>query len=175
MQPAANNVVIRPAIAEDLSAYRDLRLEALRNHPEAFGADYAQDAAQPESFWQERLSNTIDNPMGILHLAVADQMLIGMTGIYRINSPKEQHNGNIWGVYVRPDRRGLHVAEALIEACVIWAKAKQLRNVKLKVNAANVGAIRCYSRCRFTVYGVDPDGLFIDSTYYDELLMVRRL
>src|SRR5260221_8492405 len=146
MKFAPDRVIIRPAVAEDLSAYRDLRLEALRNHPEAFGADYAQDAAEPESFWQERLSNTIDNPMGILHLAVADQMLIGMTGIYRINSPKEQHNGNIWGVYVRPDRRGLHVAEALIEACGILAEAKQLLDVELKVNAANVGAMRFYDR-----------------------------
>src|SRR5260221_13450453 len=99
MQPAANNVVIRPAIAEDLSAYRDLRLEALRNHPEAFGADYAQDAAQPESFWQERLINTIDNPMGILHLAVADLILIRMTRIYRFHSPKAHHNRSICGVY----------------------------------------------------------------------------
>jgi RimJ/RimL family protein N-acetyltransferase len=175
MEPSSNNVFIRSAIESDVAAFRELRLEALRNHPESFGADYERDAAAPETHWRERLTGGIDSPTGIIHFAVSDQRLVGMAGVYRKASPKEQHYATIWGVYVRPDWRGLRIAEAMIAACVAWAQTEKLRLVKIAAVATNAAAIRCYLRCGFTVYGVDPEGIHYNGIYYDELLMARRL
>ncbi len=44
-------IVIRQAQESDAQAYRELRLEELRNHPDAFSADYAINEARPETFW----------------------------------------------------------------------------------------------------------------------------
>jgi RimJ/RimL family protein N-acetyltransferase len=43
------------------------------------------------------------------------------------------------------------------------------------VVTTNAPAIRCYARHGFTVYGVEPEVIFANGVYYDELLMLRRL
>ena len=166
-------VTIRSAREEDASAYRDLRLEALRNHPEAFSADYAANLARPMTFWIERLaSNSTENAV-MMYFAVYDKQLIGMSGITRANSPKLQHSATIVSMYVRPAWRGLRIAEGLVTACVDWARTQEIKIVKLAVVTTNTGAIRCYARCGFQVYGVEPQALYYNSVFYDELLMAR--
>jgi ribosomal protein S18 acetylase RimI-like enzyme len=173
MNTPRGTVTIRPATVDDAPAYRDLRLEALRHHPEAFSADYAAALAQPMSFWIERLrssgaENGVANP-----LAVQDQQLIGMCAVFRGNTPKTQHSATIVGMYVQPEWRGLHVAEQLVNACVNHARQQGAKIVKLAVVTTNIRAIRSYARTGFHVYGVEPQALYYDGVYYDELLMAR--
>jgi RimJ/RimL family protein N-acetyltransferase len=170
---ARGTVTIRPASEEDASAYRDLRLEALRDHPEAFSADYATTLAQPMSFWSERLRSSGTETAVANFLAVHDHQLIGMCAIARRNSPKTRHTADIVGMYVRPARRGVHIAEGLVTACIEWARAHDVKIVKLAVVATNTPAIRCYDRCGFHVYGVEPQALVYDNVSYDELLMAQ--
>ena len=166
-------VTIRSATEEDATAYRDLRLEALRSHPEAFSSDYAANLAKPMTFWTERLrSNSADGAV-MIHFAVHDQQLIGMCGIARADSPKTQHSATIVGMYVRPDWRGFRIGETLVTACVDWARTHGVKVVKLAVVTTNAPAIRCYARCGFQVYGIEPQALYYDSVFYDELLMAR--
>ena len=166
-------VTIRSAREEDAPAYRDLRLEALRNHPEAFSADYAANLAQPMTFWADRLRfNGLDSVF-MMYFAVHDPQLIGMCGITRKNSPKIQHSATIVGMYVQPDWRGLRIAEGLVTACVEWARTQEVKIVKLAVVTTNTHAIRCYARCGFQVYGIEPQALYYDGDFYDELLMAR--
>ena len=168
-------VTIRTAREEDAPAYRDLRLEALRNHPEAFSADYTANLAQPMTFWADRLRlNSPDNAVK-LYFAVRDQSLIGMCGITRTNSPKLQHSATIVSMYVQPDWRGWRIAERLVTACVEWARTQEVKIVKLAVVTTNTGAIRCYARCGFRVYGIEPQALYYDRVFYDELLMARTI
>lgn len=168
-------VTIRSAKEVYAPAYRDLRLEALRNHPEAFSSDYTANLAKPMTFWTERLRfNSTDNAV-MIYFAVHDQQLIGMCGITRTNSPKIQHSANIVGMYVRPDWRGFRIAEGLITACLDWARTQGVKIVKLAVVTTNVRAIRCYARSGFQVYGIEPQALYYDGVFYDELLMARTI
>jgi ribosomal protein S18 acetylase RimI-like enzyme len=119
-------------------------------------------------------SNQADNK-GTIFLAVANPQIIAMAGIFRGGYPKTRHNGTIWGVYVTPAWRGLHIAEALLDACTAWARAQGLALVKLAVVNTNASAIRCYTRAGFSVYGVDPKVICYQGVYYDELLMVKAV
>ena len=69
----------------------------------------------------------------------------------------------------------MHLAEALLEECIGWAKAPGLVIVKLAVIATNAPAIRCYSRCCFTAYGIDPKVICYNDVFYDELLMAKPI
>ncbi len=168
-------ITIRPTCEADTVAYRELRLEALRTHPEAFGADFEESLARPLERWQQNVRDGAGTDLGITYVAEADGGLVGMTGIYRDSGPKMRHRGIIWGVYVRPDWRGAGIADALIGACVGWANMQGLRLVTLSVVTTNAAAIRCYVRCGFSVYGMDPEVIYHDGVYYDELLMVHKL
>ncbi len=98
-----------------------------------------------------------------------------MMGIRRGETPKTKHGATIWGVYVRPQWRGLHIADSMIEACLTWAKSNGVNIIKLGVTAASASAVRCYQRCGFRIYGTEPRGIFYDGQYYDGYLMVRSL
>ena len=172
---AKGPVTIRPAFPADAASLRELRLEALANYPAAFAADYAITAAQSTEFWVERIiDNTVDDK-GVICLATAEGQLVGMCGLLRGHWPKIRHSGTIWGVYVKPAWRGLHVAEALLDECIAWARAHGVEIVKLAAITTNTAAIRCYARCGFTVYGIEPKAVCYDGVYYDELLMAKSV
>lgn len=165
-------ILIRKAKPADMEQFRALRLFALQESPTAFSADYETSLNHPPEYWQNRLKEDDDS---VTFLAEQDHILIGTMGIVRGHSPKTKHSAEIYGVYVHPEWRGLHIAEALIEACIEWAKSKKVVIVKLGVNAANTSAVHLYQRCGFTIYGTEPRGAFYEGKYYDGYLMVRPL
>lgn len=172
---AKGPITIRPAVPADAALLRELRLEALANYPEAFAADYAITAAQSIEFWAERIIDNVVGDKGVICLATAEGQLVGMTGLLRGHWPKIRHSGAIWGVYVKPEWRGLHVAEALLDECIAWARAHGVEIVKLAAITTNTAAIRCYARCGFTVYGIEPKAVCYDGVYYDEVLMAKSV
>jgi ribosomal protein S18 acetylase RimI-like enzyme len=58
------------------------------------------------------------------------------------------------------------VAEALVNECIAWAQAQGLVMVKLAVITTNTSAIRCYARCGFTIYGIDPKVIYYNDVFY---------
>ena len=168
-------VTIRPTSESDAPAYRELRLQGLRDHPEAFGADYETSAARPIEYWQERMRTGAGGPEGVTYIAEAAGELIGMTALVRNDLAKTRHAGSIFGVYTRPDWRAAGVADALVEACLGYAATLGLRLVRLGVATTNISAIRLYHRCGFRVYGVESESIYHNGVYYDELLMTRRI
>lgn len=166
-------VEVRAAVVGDAAALRALRLEALQRHPEAFGADYDQTAAQPESYWAERIAaGYADNNLRTF-VAATERELVGMLTVGREQLPKMRHGATIWGVYVRAEWRGRGLGARLVTRAVEWARAEGAQVVKLAVVTTNTAAIRCYARCGFSVYGVEPRVLLEDGVMYDELLMAR--
>ena len=162
-------VLIREAKPADAVQFRELRLGALQDSPIAFSADYQKNLNHPLKYWEDMLTMQPDE--STIFLAISEGDLIGMTGIARGSSPKTRHSAYIWGVYVKPEWRGLHIAEELITSCFAWAKVREIVLVKLGVAAVNQPAIRCYERCGFKTYGTEPQAIFYEGKYYDEYFM----
>ncbi len=162
-------VLIREAKPTDAFQFRELRLAALQNSPIAFTADYQKNLNHPPKYWEDLLTMQPDE--SAIFLAAHEEALIGMTGVARAGSPKTRHSAWVWGVYVMPEWRGLHIAEELILSCFAWAKARKIVIAKLGVAAVNQPAIRCYERCGFKIYGTEPRAIFYEGHYYDEHLM----
>jgi ribosomal protein S18 acetylase RimI-like enzyme len=177
MQPISNSfesprgpIIIREATPADVMQFRELRLFALQEAPTAFSADYQAYLGRPMSFWEGRLNF---DEYGIIFFAEHAGSLIGMMGIRQRESPKTKHSAEVFSVYVRPEWRGLHIAEALIDRCVQWAKTREVNILKLGVMATNTSAVRCYERCGFKIYGTEPRDVFYEGKYYDLHLMCR--
>jgi RimJ/RimL family protein N-acetyltransferase len=164
-------VLIRLVVPADAVRLRELRLEALARHPQAFSSDQATASQEPLASWVERLERYEKGVNETLSLAAAGEELVGMAGIFRDPRPKIRHAATIWGVYVNPKWRGLQIGDGLVKANLVWAASHEVVFVRLAVISVNVSAIQCYLRCGFSVYGVEPKSIFYEGRYYDELLM----
>ena len=124
-------ILLREANPKDAVQFRDLRLYALQDTPTAFSADYQRNLSHSPQYWEDLLTFHTDE--STILLAQHQSELIGMTGIARGNTPKTRHSATIWGVYVRPECRGLHIAEELIHSCFAWARARKIVAARLGV------------------------------------------
>lgn len=165
-------IVIREGTVADAVQYRELRLVALEESPTSFSADLQINRNLPMSHWENRLRPDLH---GTIFFAEHASQLIGMTGVRLGESSKTKHAALIISVFVRPEWRGLHIAERLIESGCEWARERGAEMVKLAVVTTNTSAVRCYERCGFTVYGTEPRAILYEGMYYDEYLMWRSL
>jgi ribosomal protein S18 acetylase RimI-like enzyme len=177
MNPSINTprgeISIREANPRDALLFRELRLYSLQDSPTAFSADYQRSFNQPAQYWEDMLTMHADE--STIFLAEYESRLIGMTGIARGSSPKTRHSATVWGVYVRPEWRGLHLAEALIQACFAWARGRKIVAARLGVTATNTSAIRCYERCGFRITGTEPRAVYYEGQYHDFYTMYYPL
>ena len=173
LQTPRGEILIREAAPKDAVQFRGLRLYALQESPTAFSADYQKNLNHSRQYWEEMLTMQADE--STIFLATHENSLIGTTGIVRGGTPKTRHSATVWGVYVRPEWRGLHVAEALIIACFTWARARKIVAARLGVTATNTSAIRCYERCGFAITGTEPRALYYEGQYHDFFMMYCAL
>lgn len=157
----------RQLTATDAAAFRALRLAGLLEAPTAFGSSYASEK-----------DNTVEDFAGIIarnHMvgAFVGDELAGVAGFYRSTGEKNEHRGNVWGVYVEPVHRGAGIARRLIEMQLEHARSVVLQ-VHLCVVTDNVAAVRLYEGLGFVSYGTEPRALRVGGTFHDELLMVWR-
>jgi RimJ/RimL family protein N-acetyltransferase len=160
--------VIRPLCADEAALYRDIRLEGLRLHPEAFGSAFEQETAESLPFFEQRLTgNTI-------FAGFHDQEVLGVAGFMPEPGLKRAHKGHLWGMYVRPAARGTGLAPQLVEAVLEFAKDR-VELVQLSVVSGNAPAHRLYVSHGFAPYGLEERSLKVDGRYLDEVHMVKRL
>ena len=89
---------------DDGAAWRNIRLEALENDPEAFGASVEAHHKLTDDEIRSRLA--LDMAERFVIGAFADGELIGTAGFVREPGLKERHKGRVWGVYLRASHRG---------------------------------------------------------------------
>jgi ribosomal protein S18 acetylase RimI-like enzyme len=160
---------VRRLEPNDVASYRDIRLEGLKNHPEAFSASWETESARPTSWWVERLEANI-----VLGGWIDGSPLAGVVGFRMHGGAKVRHKGVLWGMYVRPNARGTGLAASLVQR-VIEQGRPFLEGILLTVVATNLAACRLYRAAGFKQYGLERRALKIGDAYYDEALMALSL
>lgn len=155
---------VRQLRAGDAPSYRDLRLLALRSNPESFGSSFEEEAAFDEAVFARTLSD------GTVFGAWSGNQLVGCLGLARRDKRKLRHKGILWGMFVRPQMRGLGAGKQLLHAVLDHARTC-CEEVLLTVVDGNEAAIRLYRGAGFAEYGREPCALKIGDRYYHELMM----
>jgi ribosomal protein S18 acetylase RimI-like enzyme len=166
----ANNFLaeIRLLAPGDAAMFRDVRLEALRQNPEAFASTFEQEKNKPPSWFQERISQA-----DIFGAFIEDELL-GIVGFRAQDRSKTKHKAVLWGMYVRAIARNSGLGRRLVDAVVKHA-SERVEQLQLTVVSENRTAYRLYKNLGFVEYGRETKALKQDGRYYDEILMVKFL
>jgi RimJ/RimL family protein N-acetyltransferase len=159
---------IRLLTCPDALAYRDIRLEGLRRHPEAFASTFEDERDRPLDCFQEQITQSR------IFRAVLAQRLVGVVGLHAYAEAKLRHKATIWGMYVRQEARQYGIGERLIDAAVAHAPS-DVEQVQLSVVTENEAARRLYAKAGFIEYGHQINALKHGGRYYDDILMVKFL
>ena len=164
---------IRVLTAEDVSTYFELRLRALREHPEAFSTSYEEARLRPLDQVALRLA---PGPRNVTVGAFHDSRLVGMATVYRSTGAKVRHRATLAAMYVAPEARGLGLGRALLRRAVDAARGWDgVADVILGVTVGNEAARALYAGEGFVTYGVEPRSLYVDGRFHDTEWMMLRL
>jgi RimJ/RimL family protein N-acetyltransferase len=163
-----SQIQIRRLAPWEGAAYREIRLEALRLNPEAFGSTFEAENVRPLEHFSERVASCP------VFGAFRDAEIVGMAGFLGRQGAKDAHKGYLWGMYVRADARNAGVGKMLAEAVIAYAR-EQVEILQLDVVGENEAARRLYASLGFVEYGIERKALKQHGRYYDEVLMAKDL
>jgi len=154
---------------EDWRQFRNIRLMALRDAPDAFVATADQEVALDEQAWRDRMRRArrlvaeLDGtPMGVVSLGQGD--------------PEHSCTGELFGLWVAPEGRGIHVAWKLVEAGAAQARADGHKNLGFWVGTNNGPAVAFASSFGFRPTGTRrPMRVANEADGAEEMVMVLPL
>ena len=169
-----NRLSVRVLAAEDLAAYRALRLQGLRLNPEAFGAEAADEEKLPLAELARRIEPT--DRAWVLGAFDNSAKLRGLMGWYRERGAKQQHRSMIWGSYVETSYRRSGVGAALLATLLERVRGVSgLRLVQLHVSSGNLAAKALYAKFGFRFVALHPESLQVAGRFVDEELWMLRV
>jgi GNAT superfamily N-acetyltransferase len=150
-----DGIALRVLTPDEWRLFRELRLEALREAPYAFGSTLEswQGDGDTEERWRDRLTNVAFNVA-----AYFDGVPAGIVSGLASDLENEVELISMW---VAPFARSKGVADSLVEAVVDWARGNGIEGVSLRVMENNARARAFYRRKRFVDDGEAqsaPDG-----------------
>ena len=164
---------IRLLEESDAIEYRELRLEALQNNPEAFATTYEDEIKKTFEDYRNRLSRKDFWTFG----AFDNNQLIGVVTLIREQGHKLRHRTSIVAMYVTSEGRRKGTGKSLMLLAIQHAKQMEgIEQIYLSVVTTNTAAIRLYQSLGFEVFGTEKRAMkSSDATYWDEYHMVLYL
>ncbi|MEM9650802.1 MAG: GNAT family N-acetyltransferase [Actinomycetota bacterium] len=142
-------MAVRALTTDDVAQYREIRLEALRHDPDAFGSTYEREMAFDDGDWRARLTDTPHGPFTMF----ADDVDGRLVAIAGIGVTRWDPRPMLVAMWVRPEARGTGAGRRLVGAALDWATARGESEVVLWVVRGNTPAINLYAACGFVASG----------------------
>ncbi|MET7668837.1 GNAT family N-acetyltransferase [Micromonospora luteifusca] len=161
-------IEMRVLTPDDWPTWRDLRLAALTEAPEAFGSRLAdwQGEGDREQRWRDRLSIPGSHNL----VAVLDGRPVGMASGVPTADPLVMELISMW---VHPDARGRKVSHLLVDTVARWARESGADRLRLTVMPDNARAKALYRRTGFNQ--TDELGDLLPDGVSREQVMLRPL
>jgi peroxiredoxin/ribosomal protein S18 acetylase RimI-like enzyme len=165
---------VRALEAVDATAFRGLRLRALREDPGAFLTTHDEDAASSVEEFAARLKAS--TPGTEVLGAFRGDELVGSLGYYRHVRLKAHHRVTLWGMYVAGEERRRGVGRALVEEAVRRLRALgDVEQIELAVVSREMPAHELYVKLGFQIQGTTRRAMKVGREYHDEDMLVLWL
>jgi ribosomal protein S18 acetylase RimI-like enzyme len=143
--------IIRTFAAYEWPIYKELRLRALADSPDAFGSTLAKEEMRTDAEWAARLNNNGSSTLDLPVLAEFEGKPAGMCwGRIEEDEPEA---ASLYQMWVDPDHRCMGVGKLLLDAVIDWAEANNAKTLDLGVTWGDTPAVRLYTRAGFEPLG----------------------
>lgn len=144
--------------------YRKIRLEGLKNDPQAFASSYEEEVEFAADVWVKRVHNAI--------FALIDDVPVGVITYIIPQRRKVKHTSDINGFYVSSEYRHRGIGTALLRKAISMIReVPGIRKVNLSVSATQIPAISMYYREGFVKVGEARDQFNVDGKFSNEVYM----
>jgi len=138
--------VVRRLGVGEWELYKSVRLESLRDSPEAFSSLYEDAVERSEESWVNQVdASAVGKDRATF--VVLDDGVVGVGALYRDSNDPDV--GELLQVWVNPEKRGGSVAVDLLDGIFVWVRGNGFLRVKAEVMVSNVRALRFYERFGF--------------------------
>jgi len=152
---------VRRLKAHEWRAYRDVRLRALGDSPNAFGSTIEVEGVKPDEYWAERLSAAATSQWNLPLAADTGDELVGL--VWGWIDPLAPETAHVYQMWVAPNSRGQGCGSMLLDALITWAREANAQSVVLRATCGDTPAMRLYTRAGFKPEG-EPQPLRPGST-----------
>lgn len=135
----SSDVSVRALGGEDWQTYREMRLAALQQAPDAFDSTLAEEEEFDEAFWLTRMARSTRI------LASVDGAAVGVVSV----GEAAPDVAELFGMWVVPSSRGHGVAWRLVEAASEHARREGRRALQAWVSTENGRAVAFFSSYGF--------------------------
>lgn len=162
------NYIVKKLSKDDWRGYRDVRLEALKESPDAFGSSYSENIGRSDQYWMNKLSLLDEKKEKNFFCAVLDNgNFISIGGAYQDNN----NEWNIIAMYAKKEYRGLGAGSLLFSKILDELRGKKVKKVFLRVNVIKVPAVSLYKKFGFKIIKSASNQLLGDGNFYEEYEM----
>ena len=163
------SVSINTFLPHEWQRYRDLRLRALADSPDAFGSTLAHEQSRTDDEWAARLINASTSRADLPLVARVSGQVAGLAWA-KIN-PLDHKVVNLYQMWVAPEFRQLGVGQMLLNRAIDWAREVNAQSMMLGVTCSNSSALRLYTRTGFVALG-EPEPLRVGSTLISQYMQL---
>jgi ribosomal protein S18 acetylase RimI-like enzyme len=143
---------IRRIRADEGLAYREVRLRALKQAPDAYGTTFAEASTRTETEWTEFARRSAESEtFALFVLDRGDGSLAGLAAISMEEGVPEE--GTVFQMWIDEDLRGTEWGSGLLAAAERHGESLGARSITLSVEDDNPRARRFYDRAGYTLTG----------------------
>ena len=167
-----SEISIRRLIPTDLAAYRQIRLESLKNDPDNYGSTFEEESKSPKLVFEKYILE--QTPGNRMFGAFDGDTLVGISGFFGDTRQRVLHRAKVTQVYLDPSYRGHGIAKRLLTHLIEEAfKIESLESLQLEAVDSNKTAVGLYESLGFVSYGRFENYFKkLDGTYLDQQFMV---
>jgi ribosomal protein S18 acetylase RimI-like enzyme len=142
-------ISLERVMAQNVAVFRDVRLRALQDTPQAFGSTYARESQFSDEEWLQRVWRW-NGESGIGYLAMEGGHGCGIAGVLLEEDGACAHLVSMW---VAPTHRKCGTGRLLLTEIAGWSRQRGVHVLRLMVTSSNESAIQFYQRLGFSRTG----------------------
>lgn len=169
-------LTFRPLTTSDLLAFRALRLEALRLHPESFVPTYDEERSIDPAAIAPRFRDDWISGGNVIIGAYIFGWLVGAVGVRRWSRYKQRHKATLWLLFTHAAVRGQGIGRQLLEQAIDHCRRDpEVEHLQLSVGNESGAARELYLSAGFRPYGIERQAMKLGDRYIDVELMAIPL